>query len=57
MQDKKSFNDKGERHGHWEKINGVFKYTRSFVNNSLIGYSRYYSPLNEGFEEKTYYAR
>ena len=61
MQNKKPFNEKGERHGCWEMhyTNGYRRYKMNWVNGIVFGYWEL-NPipyLNKKTTTKSYYAR
>ena len=61
MQNKKHFNEKGERHGCWENYytNGYIRYKMNWVNGIVFGYWEL-NPLpylNKKTTTKRYYAR
>jgi len=58
MRDKNQRNDKGQRHGLWERYwgNGLLYYKVNYVNGGLFGlYETYHSDGDLMF--KMYYAR
>jgi hypothetical protein len=54
MQDKKQYNEKGERHGYWEVYwnTGELSYKGYFINNETYGFW-----INPSVPYKIYYAR
>ena len=55
MQDKRPYNDKGQRHGTWEYYyNGKIWYKGEYLNNQQVGLWKRYLCLNK--QQYTFYA-